>query len=48
MTNKDIETLNTLHYITKILSDIERDLFIQNILLQKLIQNDGDKDQEKE
>lgn len=48
MTNQEIEKLNTMKKIARSLSDISDQLRIQNTLLQKLIQNDGGKDQEKE
>lgn len=48
MTGQEIEKLNTLKKIARSLSDISDQLHIQNTLLQKLIQNDGGKDQEKE
>lgn len=48
MTNQEIEKLNTMKKIARSLSDISDQLRIQNALLQKLIQNDGGKDQEKE
>lgn len=48
MTGQEIEKLNTLKKIARSLSDISDQLRIQNTLLRKLIQNDGDKDQEKE
>ena len=48
MTNQEIERLNTLKKIARSLSDISDHLRIQNALLQKLIQNDGGKEKEKE
>ena len=48
MTNQEIERLNTLKKIARSLSDISDQLRIQNALLQKLIQNDGEKENEKE
>ena len=48
MTNQEIERLNTLKKIARSLSDISDQLRIQNILLQKLIQNDEGKEKEKE
>ena len=48
MTNQEIERLNTLKKIARSLSDISDQLHIQNALLQKLIQNDGEKEKEKE
>lgn len=46
MTNQEIERLNTLKKIARSLSDISDQLRIQNVLLQKLIPNDGDKEKE--
>lgn len=46
MTGQEIEKLNTLKKIARSLSDISDQLRIQNTLLQKLIQNDGDKEKE--
>ena len=46
MTGQEIERLNTLKKIVRSLSDISDQLRIQNVLLQKLIQNDGDKEKE--
>lgn len=48
MTNQEIERLNTLRKIARSLSDISDQLRIQNALLQKLIQNDGEKENKKE
>ena len=48
MTGQEIEKLNTLKKIARSLSDISDQLRIQNALLQKLIQNDGEKENEKE
>ena len=48
MTNQEIERLNTLKKIARSLSDISDQLRIQNALLQKLIQNDEGKENEKE
>ena len=48
MTNQEIERLNTLKKIARNLSDISDQLRIQNALLQKLIQNDGGKENKKE
>lgn len=48
MTGQEIEKLNTLKKIARSLSDISDQLRIQNALLQKLIQNDGDKKKGKE
>ena len=48
MTNQEIERLNTLKKIARSLSDISDQLRIQNALLQKLIQNDGEKENKKE
>lgn len=48
MTNQEIERLNTLKKIARSLSDISDQLRIQNALLQKLIQNDGGKENKKE
>ena len=48
MTGQEIEKLNIMKKIARSLSDISDQLRIQNALLQKLIQNDGDKGQEKE
>ena len=48
MTGQEIEKLNTLKKIARSLSDISDQLRIQNALLQKLIQDDGDKGQETE
>ena len=45
MTNQEIEKFNTLKKIARSLSDISDQLRIQNALLQKLIQNDEDKDE---
>ena len=46
MTGQEIEKLNTLKKIARSLSDISDQLHIQNTLLQKLIQNNGDKEKE--
>ena len=46
MTGQEIEKLNTLKKIARSLSDISDQLRIQNALLQKLIQNDGNKEKE--
>ena len=46
MTNQEIERINTMKKIARSLSDISDQLRIQNALLQKLIQNDGDKEKE--
>lgn len=46
MTGQEIEKLNTLKKIARSLSDISDQLRIQNTLLQKLIQNDEDKEKE--
>lgn len=46
MTNQEIERLNTLKKIARSLSDISDQLRIQNVLLQKLIQNDEGKEKE--
>lgn len=48
MTNQEIERLNTLKKIARSLSDISDQFRIQNALLQKLIQNDGEKENKKE
>lgn len=48
MTGQEIEKLNTLKKIARSLSDISDQLHIQNTLLQKLIQNNGDKEKETE
>ena len=48
MTNQEIERLNTLKKIARSLSDVSDQLRIQNALLQKLIQNDGEKENKKE
>ena len=48
MTGQEIEKLNTLKKIARSLSDISDQLRIQNALLQKLTQDDGDKGQETE
>ena len=48
MTGQEIEKLNTLKKIARSLSDISDQLRIQNALLQKLIQNDGEKENKKE
>ena len=47
MTNQEIERLNTLKKIARSLSDVSDQLRIQNALLQKLIQNDEGKENEK-
>lgn len=46
MTGQEIEKLNTLKKIARGLSDISDQLRIQNTLLQKLIQNDEEKEKE--
>jgi len=48
MTGQEIEKLNTMKKIARSLSDISDQLRIQNALLQKLIQNDGEKENKKE
>ena len=46
MTGQEIERINLMKKITRSLSDISDQLRIQNALLQKLIQNDGNKEKE--
>ena len=48
MTGQEIEKLNIMKKIARSLSDISDQLHIQNTLLQKLIQNNGDKEKETE
>ena len=48
MTGQEIEKINLMKKIARSLSDISDQLRIQNVLLQKLIQNDEGKEKEKE